>query len=85
MVIEDVHGDLDQGRVGNPSDNDKRIRPGLTTCKKWRDSRSIVSSGNFSQLVCLDLVHSGLVRSVVVLDRDLRRHAAHRCYLSPME
>ena len=51
---------------------------------RWvRYSRSIMTGGNLSQLVGLDLVHGGRVCSFIVLDGDLGRHATHGSDLSP--
>ena len=49
-----------------------------------RDPRAVVAVAHFAQLVGADLVERSLVRRRVVLDRNLRRHAAHRVRAAPV-
>jgi hypothetical protein len=81
VFVEDVHRDLDEGRVGYPTVRCKEGEKVLSLVQEKRrgkeadeDSRAIMTSLDFSDLVRLDLVHSDFVRLGVVLDRDLSRH-----------
>ena len=45
---------------------------------------TVVPVLDFAQLVLPDLAHRNLVRLGIILDRDLRAHAAHRSDLAPV-
>ena len=48
------------------------------------DPRAVVAFAHFPQLVGAHLVERRIVRTRIVLDRNLRRHAAHRVRAPPM-
>ena len=47
------------------------------------DPGAVMPISDLAQLVCLDLVHSDLIRLRIVLNRDICGHAAHSRNLSP--
>ncbi len=65
VLVEDVHGNLVDQRVGNPC--------------------SVMSSGDFAQLISPDLLHSNLVGLGVIFDGNLSRHSTHSSNLSPIQ
>lgn len=45
-------------------------------CQRWmRNPGSVMSCFYFTELVLIDIVHSSVIRFLVVLDRDLRSHS----------
>ena len=49
-----------------------------------RDPGAVAAVGRLAHLVRAHLLHRRLVRRAIVLDRDLRRHAAHRERIAPV-
>jgi hypothetical protein len=49
-----------------------------------RDPGAVAAVGHFAQLVLAHLLQRRLVRGRIVLDRDLRGHAAHRRRAAPV-
>lgn len=81
VLVEDVHSDLDESRVSNPSiegnrgaGTDQLRSKGEGKEREMRSSRSIVPSGDLSDLVSSDLSGNSVVGGRIVLDRDLSRH-----------
>ena len=51
---------------------------------RMRDPGAVAAVGDLAQLVLAHLLDRGFVRRRIVLDRDLRRHAAHRRRAAPV-
>lgn len=75
-LVEDVERNGDESRVGDPAGADPCVSgQGASRAGSRLDRlRSVVSSGDLSDLVGLDLGHGRVVGFGVVLDGDLGRH-----------
>lgn len=76
VLVEDLGGDGREGGVRDPGSGGVN-QGGLDRGLKDKRSLPVVAGADLAELVGADVVHGLVVGGLVLLDRDLGRHAAH--------